>query len=102
MEVGDWEGFLTRVHKEGVDGIEVFYPYTDSQGSSHVSPAAITALAKKHGFLFTGGSDDHGPSSVVKEALGMIRFPYYYVEAMKRPAGWVDACIFPRKSLALI
>ncbi len=87
MEVGDWESFLTRVHKEGVDGIEVFDPYTNSQGSSHVSSAAITALAKKHGFLFTGGSDNHGPSSVVKEALGMVRFPCHYVEAMKRTCG---------------
>lgn len=86
MEVNDWERFLAMIHEEGVDGVEAFYPYELSHGGLYISPPALTVLANKHGFLLTGGSDDHGPASV-KEALGTVRVPCLYVERMKRACG---------------
>jgi hypothetical protein len=86
MDVPDWERFLTRIHAEGVDGIEVFYPYRSAAGTLHISPEMLMSLAKEKGFLLTGGSDDHGPHSV-KETLGSVRVAYEHVVAMKRVCG---------------
>ncbi len=86
MEVENWEEFLIAVHVEGVDGVEIFYPYRNAADKLKTSPQILASLAKKHGFLLTGGSDDHGPSSV-KEALGEVRVPYRYVKALKRACG---------------
>jgi hypothetical protein len=86
MEVENWEEFLIAVRQEGVDGVEVFYPYRNAADKLKASPKMLASLAKKHGFLLTGGSDDHGPSSV-KEALGEVRVPYCYVKAIKRACG---------------
>ena len=86
MEVENWEEFLIAVRAEGVDGVEVFYPYRNVADKLKASPQMLASLAKKHGFLLTGGSDDHGPSSV-KETLGEVRVPYRYVKAIKRACG---------------
>jgi len=86
MEVENWEEFLIAVRAEGVDGVEVFYPYRNAADKLKASPQIVASLAKKHGFLLTGGSDDHGPSSV-KETLGEVRVPYRYVRALKRACG---------------
>jgi len=86
MEVQNWENFLIAVRAEGVDGVEVFYPYRNAADKLKTSPQIVASLAKKHGFLLTGGSDDHGPSSV-KETLGEVRVPYRYVKALKRACG---------------
>ncbi len=83
MPVQDWEQFLVKVHAQGVDGIEVFYPYKNTTNKLRVSPDTLTSLAKKQGLLLTGGSDDHGPGSV-RETLGAIRLPYHYVSAIKK------------------
>ncbi len=88
MEIADWRGFLARVHAEGVDGVEAFYPYTLGRGALHIAPAALTALARKEGLLLTGGSDDHGPGSV-REAFGAVRVPPLHVEALRRACGLV-------------
>jgi len=82
MSVQNWEQFLVEVHGQGVDGIEVFYPYSNTTGKLQASPDTLMSLAKKQGFLLTGGSDDHGPDSV-KETLGVIKLPYHYVSAIK-------------------
>ena len=88
MEVGDWEGFLARVHPEGVDGVEAFYPYELARSRLHVLPAELTRLAREEGLLLTGGSDDHGPGSV-KEAFGAMRVSIQYVDALKRACGLI-------------
>ena len=85
MKVSNWDGFLDRLHEAGLDGLEVFYPYADSNGvgrSLSIDPGRMQRLAEARGFLLTGGSDDHGPSST-KESLGMIRVPYERVDALK-------------------
>jgi len=81
FDVPDWDSFLARVKPEGVDGVEVFYAY-DKPETLTVSPSEVLSLARKHGFLLTGGSDDHGPGSV-REALGRIRIPCKYVEQLR-------------------
>jgi len=86
MDVLDWDAFLTTIHAEGVDGLEVFYPYRNGMEGLSIAPALLQSLAKRHKFLLTGGSDDHGPSSV-KETLGSIRVAYEHVEALKRLCG---------------
>jgi len=86
MDVKDWDEFLARVHAEGVDGVEALYPYAVARGQLHISPAALTALARKEGFLLTGGSDDHGPGSV-KESFGVLRIPLSYVDALRSACG---------------
>jgi len=86
MDIEDWERFLSTMRSEGVDGIEVFYPYELAHGGLALSPSGLTTLAKKHNFLLTGGSDDHGPASS-KETLGALRIPCHYVEAIRRACG---------------
>lgn len=49
----------------GLDGIEVFHPDQNKEYS-----AALEEIAKKHGFLITGGSDFHG-STRKERKLGM-------------------------------
>ncbi len=83
IEVTDWDKFSDKLLAAGVDGIESFYPYKARNASLHIDPGKIRSIAKRKGFLLTGGSDDHGPNSV-KETLGAIHLPYHYVEAMKK------------------
>ena len=81
FDVPDWRDFLATVKNEGVDGVEVFYAY-DKPETLTADPLEILSLAREHGFLLTGGSDDHGPGSV-REALGRIRVPCKYVEQLR-------------------
>ena len=83
MPIEDWGAFLETAHAEGIDGIEVFYPYDRANGELSIDPEELRAMSEKYGFLFTGGSDDHGPNSV-KETLGVIRLPYHHVSALKQ------------------
>jgi len=82
MDVEDWERFLKEAHAAGADAVEGLYPYAAARGALHISPASLTALARKEGFLLTGGSDDHGPGSV-KESFGVLRIPLAYVQALR-------------------
>jgi len=82
MDVPDWGDFLSQVKREGVDGVEVFYPYQDVSRPLSIPSEEIRAMAEKYGFLLTGGSDDHGPDSV-KEQLGKVKLPCRYVERMR-------------------
>ncbi len=86
LDVPEWEPFLAQVKEEGVDGIEAFYPYEDVNRELSIAPNEILTLAEKHGFLLTGGSDDHGPGSV-KEELGKVRIPCKYVNRLKEFCG---------------
>jgi len=85
MKVEDWDAFLRDLGEAGLDGVEVFYPYVETDGANRsrsIAPNLMRTKAQRGGFLLTGGSDDHGPNST-KESLGTIRVPYERVEALK-------------------
>lgn len=82
MRIDDWDGFLDELLAAGVDGLETVYPYDPSSRNLAIAPRVLQTMAEKHGFLMTGGSDDHGPDST-KESIGTIRLPYECVEALK-------------------
>lgn len=75
------ENLILDLLKEGLKGIEVFYP---EHSSSDI--AFYKALAEKHGLVVTGGTDYHG---IEKESLdigvgrGDMRLPYSIVEALR-------------------
>ena len=86
MRIEDWDSFLHTVRTEGVVGIEAFYPYELAASGLRISQGALTTLAEKHGFLLTGGSDDHGPGSD-KETLGKVKIPCQYAKELKAACG---------------
>ena len=86
MRIEDWDDFFHTARTEGVDAIEAFYPYEIASGGLRISDGELAALAEKHGFLLTGGSDDHGPASD-KETLGKVKLPCRYVKEMKAACG---------------
>lgn len=55
LQLQDLEPVIVELKKNGLDGIEVYYP-EHSEGQMKV----YRTLAKKHGLLLTGGSDFHG------------------------------------------
>ena len=68
---------IPQLVKAGLDGLEVYYPYT-SENMVHF----YEGLALKHNLLLTGGSDAHG--TVKKHThIGRIRISYDLVEKMK-------------------
>jgi predicted metal-dependent phosphoesterase TrpH len=75
------EGLIISLIKEGLKGIEVYYP---EHSSSEV--AQYKGLAEKHDLIMTGGTDYHG---IEKESLdvgvgrGEMKLPYSMVEALK-------------------
>ncbi len=75
------ENFITGLLKEGLKGMEVYYP---EHSSSEV--VQYKALAERHGLILTGGTDYHG---IEKESLdvgvgrGEMRLPYSIVETLK-------------------
>ena len=85
MKVSDWDAFLEDLKEAGVDGMETVYPYDPLSRNLSIEPWLLADKAAHHGFLVTGGSDDHGPGG--KESLGVIRLPYERVEALKQVAG---------------
>lgn len=87
MRVAEWDSFFRLLSEEGVDAIESVYPYRDPRSADlSIAPERLAAEAAKHGFLISGGSDDHGPDST-KVSLGQVRLPYEHVEALKRAVG---------------
>lgn len=77
----DLENLILNLVKEGLKGIEVYYP---EHSSSEV--AQYQGLAEKYGLILTGGTDYHG---IEKESLdvgvgrGDMKLPYSMVEALK-------------------
>ncbi len=87
MRVADWDSLFRLLSEEGVDAIESVYPYRDPRSVDlSIAPERLAAEATKHGFLVSGGSDDHGPGST-KVSLGQVRLPYEHVEALRERAG---------------
>jgi predicted metal-dependent phosphoesterase TrpH len=83
MKVSDWDVFLDELLAAGLDAVETFYPYDPASRRLTIEPRMIQTMAKKRGFLLTGGSDDHGPDST-KESIGTIRVPYERVEVLRQ------------------
>ena len=52
---GEWDGLLDRLVEMGLHGVEVWCPSADEK-----TVAAVSAYAKKHKLLMTGGSDFRG------------------------------------------
>lgn len=75
------ESLIRSLIKEGLKGIEVYYPEHSSSET-----AQYKALAEKNGLILTGGTDYHG---IEKESLdvgvgrGEMKLPYSMVEALK-------------------
>jgi len=85
MKVQDWEPLLEQLKADGLDAIEVFYPYGAANGAARglsMDPPLMKTKAAELGFLLSGGSDDHGRDST-KESLGSIRVDYAHVQALK-------------------
>ncbi|MCI2426508.1 PHP domain-containing protein [Candidatus Acetothermia bacterium] len=85
IQINDWENLLPILKEEGLDGVEVFYPYLNSSQQLGTAPEDLVRLAKRYGFLLTGGSDDHGPGSV-RESIGVVKLPMKDVDALRRAA----------------
>jgi len=75
------ENLILRLVKEGLRGIEAYYPE-----HSALEVAQYKTLAERHGLLVTGGTDYHG---IEKNGLdigvgrGEMRLPYSIVENLK-------------------
>ena len=69
---------IERLVGEGVAGIEAYH-------SSHTPSVAerYAQLAGRLGVLVTGGSDYHGANKDEGTALGRVRLPYRFVEALQ-------------------
>ncbi len=78
---GELDELILRLMKEGLKGIEVYYPEHSS-----LEIAQYKGMAEKYGLVMTGGTDYHG---IEKESLdvgvgrGDMRLPYSIVEALK-------------------
>lgn len=68
---------IIRLVKEGIMGLEVYYP-EHSQGLVD----AYLSLAKKYNLLVTGGSDCHGQGKPSVK-VGAAKVPYQLVERLK-------------------
>lgn len=78
---GELETLILGLVKEGLKGIEVYYP---EHSSSEI--ALYRGLAEKHGLIMTGGTDYHGidnESVDVGGGRGEMKLPYSMVEALK-------------------
>lgn len=78
----NWEEILQALKGQGLQGVELFYPYEVSDKPLNPRLGWLPALVAELGLIGTGGSDDHGPGSV-KESLGMVRVPYSVVEELR-------------------
>jgi len=83
MRVAEWDSLFRLLSEEGVDAVESVYPYRDPRSPDlSIAPERLAAEAAKHGFLVSGGSDDHGPGSS-KPSLGQVRLSYEAVEVLR-------------------
>ncbi len=79
--MSELDALLSQLVKEGLKGIEVYYP-------EH-SPAEVATykfLAEKYGLVMTGGTDYHGIEGnnlEVGVGRGNMKLPYSMVEALK-------------------
>jgi predicted metal-dependent phosphoesterase TrpH len=81
------EGIVEKLVENGLDGIEVQYPYDEapSEGYADVSVEDAARLADEHSLLKTGGSDCHGPESG-KFRIGEVRVSRDQLDALRERA----------------
>jgi 3',5'-nucleoside bisphosphate phosphatase len=81
----DKDELIPELVKEGLMGLEVYYPDYTQATMSHYKK-----LCQDHHLLTTGGSDDHGKS---KETIlmGRIKISYELVERLKKAKEKIDA-----------
>lgn len=81
------DAFVESLVADGLDGIEVPYPYDEapSEGYAGVSVEDAAALGGKFGLLQTGGSDCHGPGSG-KFRIGEVRVTRSHMDALRERA----------------
>ena len=72
---------IPRLVREGLDGLEVYYPNTSS-----VLVEFYEGLARKHDLLMTGGSDAHGEFKQ-NSYVGKMKIQYELVDKIKERAG---------------
>lgn len=83
----DLSGLVATLVEDGLDGIEIAYPYDEYTFISSDTPempmtpvAEIEALATEHGLLQTGGSDCHGGE---KTYMGVVSVDTDRVEQLR-------------------
>jgi hypothetical protein len=72
------QNIVPELVSSGLMGLEAFHPYHTVELSDYYCD-----LAKQYNLLITGGSDCHGLAKG-KMAMGSVRLPYEYVDAMKK------------------
>jgi predicted metal-dependent phosphoesterase TrpH len=80
------ENLIIQLVKEGLKGIEVYYPE-----HSALEVAQYRILAERYGLLMTGGTDYHGMEKNGLEigvARGEMKLPYSLVEGLKAARNW--------------
>ncbi|HID08654.1 TPA: phosphatase [Candidatus Micrarchaeota archaeon] len=81
LDIGNWDQVLEELKDQGMEALEVYYPYELSTAPVYIGVEELERLSRTHNLIPTGGSDDHGPGSG-KEYLGRIRLPYKVVEEL--------------------
>jgi len=81
------EKCVSDLAKEGLDGIEVQYPYAEapSEEYAEVTPTDAATLADEYGLIQTGGSDCHGPDSG-KFRIGDVRVTREQLDTLRKRA----------------
>lgn len=81
------ETIVENLVADGLDGIEVAYPYDEapSEGYADVGVEDAAAFAESFNLLQTGGSDCHGPESG-KFRIGEVRVTRTHLDAIRQRA----------------
>lgn len=69
---------IPELAREGLDGIEVYYP-----NNTNAVTKFYEGIAKKHDLVMTGGSDAHGKTKK-HTYVGKVKIPYEIIAAMKK------------------
>jgi len=87
VRTDDIEGIVAKLVAEGIDAIEVPYPYDSAPSDKYadVSVADAAEFAATHDLLWTGGSDCHGPDSG-KFRIGDVRITRERLDALRQRA----------------
>jgi predicted metal-dependent phosphoesterase TrpH len=68
---------IARLVSAGLDGLEVYYSAHTEHQTAH-----LEMLARRHGLLVTGGSDDHGEINEGR-LMGTVRLAWEHVERLE-------------------
>ncbi|MFB6088824.1 MAG: hypothetical protein ABEK36_03545, partial [Candidatus Aenigmatarchaeota archaeon] len=76
----NFEEKLKEMKKNGLDGVEVFYNYSNVK-KARLDPEEVEKLTERYGLLKTGGSDFHNEKDY---EMGKPKIDYKYLEKMKK------------------